>query len=251
MSYTVTPNISYGPNGEEIVSYKDAYIDDGAYRQHVRENFNRDNSWQDDLYYETPDGQIRHRYGDLDGEIYQRYEQDYVDGDIDADDYLKSVQYIGDEDYQSYTAIVGGPQSYDEMLEWASRNTNSDYINWFDEQIESGDSDLIVAAIQDLYEAWSTRRYEDDGDDYVGYIDDDDDVYEEDDSYDSDVIEATPQFLQAVEDNYPDYGAATQWAFDYLDEDVVSRYDNIMDYGSLQEKAEAIDQLMDLYRTHN
>jgi hypothetical protein len=24
-----------------------------------------------------------------------------------------------------------------------------------------------------------------------------------------------------------------------------------MDYGSLQEKAEAIDQLMDLYRTHN
>jgi hypothetical protein len=246
-SYTVTPNIYVDEYGEEHVSYEDAYIDDGAYRQHVRENFNRDNSWQDDLYYETPDGQIRHRFGDLDPERYETYESDYVDGDIDADDYLKSVQYIGDEDYQSYTAIVGGPQSYDEMLEWASRNTNSDYINWFDEQIESGDSDLIVAAIQDLYEAWSTRRYEDDGDDYVGYVDED----EEDDSYDSDVTETPAELLQAVAEYYPDYRDATSWAYEYLDDAVISEYDYIMDYGSVQAKANAIDQLMELYRTHN
>jgi hypothetical protein len=247
-TYTITPSISYDEQGREIVSYDNAYIDDGNYREYVRENFNRDNSWQDDLYYETPDGQIHHRYGDLDGEIYQRYEQDYVD-DVDADDFLRYHTDITPEDAATLREICGGDVEYDQMLEWASRQTNQEFMDWFDDVMTSGDIVAMEEAIRDLYEDWSVRRYEDDGQDYVGF-NDYDDSYDEDE-YAPTEIDVTPDFLQAVGDNYPDYLDATAWAAQFLDEDVISRFDSIIDYGSLADKANAIDQLMELYRTHN
>ena len=250
-SYTVIPNSYTDPaTGEEIVSYEDAYIDNGSHRQQVREAYNRDNNFNDNLYYERPDGSIGHRYADLDPERYETYEQDYVE-EVDAEDYLASAD-ITPEDAEYLTDIVGGNDAYETMLRWAANNMSQDFQDNFDAVIQSSDIGDMEEVIQALYEAWCNNRT--DEDDYISYDNSYDDDDEEEEGYDDDApveIDVSPEFLQAVEDNYPDYGDAIQWAAEFLDEGVIDQFDNTIDYGTLQQKAEAIDWLMNNFRTHN
>ena len=246
-SYTVTPNISYGPNGEEIVDYDHGFVDSSNYRQQVREAFNRDNSFDASLYYERQDGSIGHRYADLDGERYQTYEQDFVE-DVDAEAYLAEAD-ITQEDAEYLTNLVGGEEAYETMLQWAAMNMSPEFQESFDAVLHSADVGDIAEVIEALYEAWTANRTDDD--EYIVYDDSYDEDEADDDDYTPQEIDVTPEFLQAIEDNYPDYLSATEWAAQVLDDSDIAQFDAIIDYGSLQQKAEAIDQLMEMYRTHN
>lgn len=246
-SYTVTPNISYGADGQEFVDYDNGFVDSSNYRQQVREAFNRDNSLADNLYYERPDGSIGHRYADLDGDVYQTYEQDFVE-DLDAEEYLAGAD-ITHEDAEYLTSLVGGEQAYEDMLLWAAMNMPQSFQDGFDAVLHSSDVGDIQEVIEALYEAWTNNRTDDD--EYIVYDNSYDEDEADDDDYTPQEIDVTPEFLQAIEDNYPDYLSATEWAAQFLDDSDITQFDAIIDYGSLQQKAEAIDQLMEMYRTHN
>ena len=245
-SYTVTPNISYGPDGQEFVDYDNGFVDSSNYRQQVREAFNRDNSFDASLYYERPDGSIGHRYADLDGDVYQTYESDFVE-DLDAEEYLAEAD-ITSQDAEYLTNLVGGAEAYETMLKWAAMNMSPEFQDGFDAVLQSADVGDIQEVIEALYEVWTANRTDDD--EYIVY----DDSYDEEDDDDYDTpqeVDVTPEFRQAVEDNYPDYLHATAWAAQVLDDSDIVQFDAIIEYGSLQQKAEAIDQLMQMYRTHN
>ena len=243
-TFTVTPNISYGPNGEEIVDYDSAFVDTGNQRQQVREAFNRDNSFNDDLYYQRPDGSIGHRYADLDGERYQTFEQDYV-AEVDADDYLASAD-ITSEDAQYLTDICGGSGQYEDMLRWAASNLPQSTQDQFDDILASADVSEMEAAITQLFEYYSNNRFDDTPTDR--YSDEDEDSYDDDEEgYEDDLSD---DFVESLWESVGGHGAyqdLIEWAADNLPENEIEAFDYLIDSGDQHAIAQAVSTLHNMY----
>jgi hypothetical protein len=180
----------------------------------------------------------------LDGDIYERFESDFVP-QIDADEYLRSAE-MSSEDISYFKDMVGGESQYQQMIEWASRQTNSEYVAWFDGIMDSNDGEQIEEAIRDLYEAWSTRKYEDDGQDYVQLDTDDEDI---DDT--EPVSQAFIAEVKAAVGGVNEYQSMVSWAAQALPEHEIDSFDAIMDSGDEDLIAEAVAHLYEMYIENN
>jgi hypothetical protein len=245
MGYTVTPTSFVNEFGEEVISYEDASVQSTYGREQMLADFNRDNFsfGGEDLFYETPDGQVHHRYGDLDPTIYERFEPDFVD-DLDGEAYLRDAD-ITYEDLNSFKNLVGGPDNYAQMIDWASRNLDRQSIAEFDAAIDSHDSEIIEAVIRDLYEQWSEQRYYDDGSSL--YQDDEEDD-EGDYNYDpTDVSDAFVAEIYEAVGGQSSYDQMLAWGADNLPESEIDSFDAIIDGGDEAAIAEAVSILFEMY----
>ena len=242
-SFTVTPSLSFGPNGEEIVDYDNGFVDSSNYRQQVREAFNRDNSFDASLYYERPDGSIGHRYADLDGDVYQTYEQDFVE-DLDAEEYLAEAD-ITQEDAEYLTNLVGGAEAYETMLQWAAMNMPQSFQDDFDAVLQSADVGDIQEVIEALYEAWTNNRTDDD--EYITY----DNSYDEDDDeqYEGDT-DLSDEFVHGLWESVGGHGAYQDliaWAGETLPDEEIEAFDYLIEVGDQQAIAQAVATLHEMY----
>lgn len=66
------------------------------------------------------------------------------------------VQTLSDQDVQQLKGVVGGEESYQQLLSWASQNLSEQEINMFDHVMDTGDANACYFAIASL-----AQRYQD------------------------------------------------------------------------------------------
>lgn len=213
---TFTPSIMLDPNtGEEIVSYDQGIYDNGEGRNAAIADHMQSHQAQ---YVTDVNGRVHHEWSDLDPERYQRYEDDFVDPDEYGQQF--DQMELTENDMEYLQEIVGGSDSYQEIISWAASSLSEELIAEYDAIMESGDVGAMEEAVRWLYEQFSNADPEDSsGDDFV------DQVYE------------------AI----PNYDEVTAWAADNLSEEAIAEFNNVIEYGDTQLQAQFIDDLVSLY----
>lgn len=88
--------------------------------------------------------------GGLSDEAYDTLEEIGIPSDI-VDSYIDGQMAIMEGTRQTAFNAVGGEQVYTEMVEWAQNNLPEQDIDAFNEQIDSGDMNQAMFAIQGLH----------------------------------------------------------------------------------------------------
>lgn len=215
---TFTPSIVLDPNtGEEIVSYDHGVYDSGEGRNAA---ISHHMLTQQAQYVQDTDGRIHHEWSDLDPSRYQQYEEDYVDPDEYGEQFNQLE--LTDNDREYLEGIVGGSDSYQELITWASQVLSAEAIEAYDQIMDSGDVSRMEEAIRWLYEQYSNNEEDTDND-----VDDD--------------------FEQQVYQSIPNYHDMTAWAAENLNEEAIQEFNNVMDYGDKNLKAQFIEELVSMY----
>jgi hypothetical protein len=213
---TFTPAIVVDPDtGEELVSYDHGIFDSGEGRNAAIAHHMQSHQAQ---YVQDANGRIHHEFSDLDPARYQQYEQDYVDPDEYGQQF--DQMELTENDMNYLQEIVGGSESYQEIIQWASNALTEEQIQEYDNIMSSGDVGAMEEAVRWLYEQFSNADPEDtSGDDFV------DQVY----------------------DAIPNYDEVTTWAAENLSQDAIDEFNNVIQYGDTQLQAQFIDELVSLY----
>ena len=127
---------------------------------------------------------------------------------------------LTENDAQYLQEIVGGAETYQELISWAANALSEEQIQEYDDIMNSGDVGAMEEAVRWLYEQFSNADPEDtSGDDFV------DQVY----------------------DAIPNYDEVTAWAAENLSEEAIEEFNNVIQYGDTQLQAQFIDELVSLY----
>ena len=214
---TFTPSIAYDPEtGEEVISFDNGVFDDGIGRNAAIAHHMHTHQAQ---YVETPDGQVRHEWTDLDPEIYQRYEQDYIDPDEYGEQFQETELTENDQEYLQ--DIVGGSEAYQELISWAAGVLSPDDIQAYDQIMQSGDVGDMEEAVRWLYEQYS--------------------------NYDHSTDASRDSVVDAVFDAIPHYGDILQWASQNLSDLAIQEYDSVMESGDDDLIYQYVNNLVELY----
>jgi len=213
---TFTPSIVLDPNtGEEIVSYDQGIYDSGEGRNAAIAHHMQSHQAQ---YVTDANGRIHHEFSDLDPSRYQQYEEDYVDPDEYGQQF--DQMELTENDAQYLQEIVGGAETYQELISWAANALSEEQIQEYDDIMNSGDVGAMEEAVRWLYEQFSNADPEDtSGDDFV------DQVYEA----------------------MPNYDEVTAWAAENLSEEAIAEFNNVIEYGEEALQAQFINELVTLY----
>ena len=213
---TFTPSIVLDPNtGEEIVSYDQGIYDSGEGRNAAIAHHMASHQAQ---YVTDANGRIHHEFSDLDPSRYQQYEEDYVDPDEYGQQF--DQMELTENDAQYLQEIVGGAETYQELISWAANALSEEQIQEYDDIMNSGDVGAMEEAVRWLYEQFSNADPEDtSGDDFV------DQVYEA----------------------MPNYDEVTAWAAENLSEEAIAEFNNVIEYGAEALQAQFINELVTLY----
>ena len=213
---TFTPSIVLDPNtGEEIVSYYQGVFDSGEGRNAAIADHMQSHQAQ---YVTDANGRIHHEFSDLDPSRYQQYEEDYVDPDEYGQQF--DQMELTENDAQYLQEIVGGAETYQELISWAANALSEEQIQEYDDIMNSGDVGAMEEAVRWLYEQFSNADPEDtSGDDFV------DQVYEA----------------------MPNYDEVTAWAAENLSEEAIAEFNNVIEYGAEALQAQFINELVTLY----
>ena len=213
---TFTPSIVLDPNtGEEIVSYDQGIYDSGEGRNAAIAHHMASHQAQ---YVTDANGRIHHEFSDLDPSRYQQYEEDYVDPDEYGQQF--DQMELTENDAQYLQEIVGGAETYQELISWAANALSEEQIQEYDDIMNSGDVGAMEEAVRWLYEQFSNADPEDtSGDDFV------DQVYEA----------------------MPNYDEVTAWAAENLSEEAIAEFNNVIEYGEEALQAQFINELVTLY----
>jgi hypothetical protein len=212
-----TPGIALDPvTGEEIISFDNGVFDDGIGRNAA---IARHMQFHQAQYVEAPDGQVRHEWADLDPEIYQRYEQDYVDPDEYGEQFQEMQLTENDQEYLQ--DIVGGLEAYQELISWAAGVLSPDDIQAYDQIMQSGDVGDMEEAVRWLYEQYS--------------------------NYDHSTNTSSDSVVDAVYDAIPNYGDILEWASQNLSDLAIQEYDSVMESGDDDLIYQYVNNLVELY----
>lgn len=89
--------------------------------------------------------------GELSEESFKKLEDDLgVPQDI-ARAYVEGQRALVDQSKQAVYSEVGGQESYDEMITWASENYTEEEISSFDNAVDSGDMNMTMMAVRGLH----------------------------------------------------------------------------------------------------
>jgi hypothetical protein len=224
--FTITPSIITNPDGSETVSYDYADVRDHSHRIAQIEQHNRS---QNGYFSQGYDGQVHHDYEALEAERYETYEPDYVEQET-SEDYLRDTS-ITPQDVQYLQEQVGGTQQYSEMTRWAYHNLNPEWIQWYDNVMDSSDVEAMEEAVQELASYYHQRDVDEDG--YA------------DDSYDEapDLTQDVYQYCGGPQA----YLGMVQWAADNLPDALIDEYDDAMERGNPAEVKWYVDKLAEMY----
>jgi hypothetical protein len=212
-----TPGIALDPvTGEEIISFDNGVFDDGIGRNAAIARHMQTHQAQ---YVETPDGQVRHEWADLDPEIYQRYEQDYIDPDEYGEQFQEMELTENDQEYLQ--DIVGGSEAYQELISWAANVLSPDDIQAYDQIMQSGDVGDMEEAVRWLYEQYS--------------------------NYDPSTDTSSDSVVDAVYDAIPNYDEIIEWASQNLSDLAIQEYDSVMESGDDDLVYQYVNNLVELY----
>ena len=213
---TFTPSIVVDPDtGEEIVSYDQGIYDSGEGRNAAIAHHMQSHQAQ---YVTDANGRVHHEWSDLDPSRYKQYEEDYVDPEAYGQQFQEME--LTENDMEYLQEIVGGSESYQEIIQWAANALSEDQIEEYDDIMSSGDVGAMEEAVRWLYEQFSNADSEDtSGGDFV------DQVYE------------------AI----PYYDEVTAWAAENLSEEAIAEFNNVIQYGDEQLQAQFINDLVSLY----
>jgi hypothetical protein len=214
---TFTPSIAYDPEtGEEVISFDNGVFDDGIGRNAAIARHMQSHQAQ---YVQSPDGQVRHEWADLDPEIYQRYEQDYIDPDEYGEQFQEMVLTENDQEYLQ--DIVGGSEAYQELISWAAGVLSPDDIQTYDQIMQSGDVGDMEEAVRWLYEQYS--------------------------NYDHSSDTSSDSVVDAVYDAIPNYDEIIEWASQNLSDLAIQEYDSVMESGDDDLIYQYVNNLVELY----
>lgn len=214
---TFTPGIAIDPTtGEEVISFDAGHFDDGIGRNAAIARHMQTHQAQ---YVETPDGQVRHEWADLDPEIYQRFEHDYVDPDEYGEQFQEMELTENDQEYLQ--DIVGGSEAYQELIAWAASALNPDDIQAYDQIMQSGDVGEMENAVRWLYEQYS--------------------------NYDPSTDTSSDLVVDAVYDAIPNYDEIIEWASQNLSDLAIQEYDSVMESGDDELVYQYVNNLVELY----
>jgi len=213
---TFTPSIVLDPNtGEEIVSYDQGVFNSGEGRNAAIAYHIASHQAQ---YVQDTNGRIHHEFSDLDPARYQQYEEDYVDPDEYGQQF--NEMELTENDMEYLQEIVGGSDSYQEIISWASNALSEEQIQEYDDIMSSGDIGAMEEAVRWLYDQFSNADPEDTSDD---------------------------EFVAQVYEAIPNYDAVTEWAAENLSEDAIAEFNNVIEYGDQALQAQFIDELVSLF----
>jgi hypothetical protein len=228
---TVTPDVYIDEYGQEQVDYANAFVDDRSGRMAAIEQHNHE---QDGYIREYSDGTRIHETGRLDPEVYQRFEDDWQD-DETSEDYLQDSQ-LPPQDIQFVRDQCGGDAQYDAATAWAEHNLNPEWVQYYNDVVDSNDVESILEMAAELMELYHQRDV--DEDDYT------DDVEEDD---------APANLTQDVYDycgGFQPYLGMVQWAADNLPDSLIDEYDSAMNRGNPAEVKWYVDKLAEMYTSN-
>ena len=138
----VTPSISINPaTGEEFIDYDNAVVIDNSYRNDVQREFRE---LEQQSYYEDEEG-IHSRFADELEDEYEEVEEEYEDDDSVDESFMNSL----------YEA-TGGEEHFQDILQWANENLSEEFIEAYDELIESNQQEQCLYAINKLFDLYNT-----------------------------------------------------------------------------------------------
>jgi len=96
-------------------------------------------------------------HGDLSEQSYERlWEEKGLSRDM-VDSYIAGQESIRDHVQDQAFSITGSPENYTEMVLWAQQNLSGGEINAFNQQVNSGDTDQIMLAVEGLHSRFSNN----------------------------------------------------------------------------------------------
>ena len=220
---TVTPDIGYDPaTGEEVISYDNANIAWAGHRDAVLTEFDRH---QDELL----------SINEFNGELEHEFENTH------SEDFLRGGE-LPPEDIDQLKAIVGDAEQYGALTQWATNNLNPEFIDQFNNIIQSNDYPQIEEAIQVLYNLYLENWTAEDASEGEEYQEQDFDQEEADIQYNTSVFE------HFSEDGYQEM---VSWASENLSPADIAAYDRAMDSPDHDYKTQMIQWLEETYNNAN
>jgi hypothetical protein len=123
-------------------------LEDESHEQHDENDYAMDESQQDSYYHEFSQEYLAN--GDLSEQSYDRlWEERGLSREM-VDSYIAGQESIRDSIQDQAYEITGSPENYTEMVMWATNNLSNGEINAFNSQVNSGDPDQIILAVEGL-----------------------------------------------------------------------------------------------------
>ena len=156
------PNAQAEPEAEEAqpynedgtVDYEQVKTDYGDELSSVFETNGIDPYEMSDYFYENEGQLSEDHYKQLDQAGFNR---DVVDSYLRGlDDTSQPARDLSDQEVAAVKNTVGGEEQYDAMVQWAGQNLPAEYVQGFDNLVNSGNVPAIqmaVAGLRGLYEA--------------------------------------------------------------------------------------------------
>lgn len=161
-------------------------------------------------------GTVHHQYENVDFESLDEYQEPQQD--LPAD-YLTDIQ-----------SLFGGSEGYLRATQWAKQHLNQDFIDEFNEAMNSGDPDLMTPHIEQLLSMYQGTDSEEDVIDEVPFDPD---------------LQA--EIYQAIGGEGV-YDKLTSWATENLSEEAVDNYNAAMDSGDERLIRTAVQWLVGQYK---
>ena len=141
-------------NEDGTVDYEQVKADYGDELSSVFETNGIDPYEMSDYFYENEGQLSEDHYKQLDQAGFNR---DVVDSYLRGlDDTSQPAKDLSDQEVAAVKNTVGGEEQYDAMVQWAGQNLPAEYVQGFDNLVNSGNVPAIqmaVAGLRGLYEA--------------------------------------------------------------------------------------------------
>lgn len=141
-------------NEDGTVDYEQVKTDYGDELSSVFETNGIDPYEMSDYFYENEGQLSEDHYKQLDQAGFNR---DVVDSYLRGlDDTSQPARDLSDQEVAAVKNTVGGEEQYDAMVQWAGQNLPAEYVQGFDNLVNSGNVPAIqmaVAGLRGLYEA--------------------------------------------------------------------------------------------------
>ncbi len=223
--YTVSPVGTEDANGNITYSF-DAQahpdLQDDSHNQYVMDEF----------------GNARSAYADIDTQQLQYEEPDYQRPMQQSDHNMQG--FMTNEDTNFIMEQVGGAQNYQNLMQWSSQNLAPDIQQSFNELVHSGDVGTIQNVVRTMNEWYKQSQLSD-----SEYFDNNPQEYQQQEvpQYSYDANE-----MQNLVGGSERYQQLLQLAAENWSQEEIQEYDNVMNNGSPEDVATAVQYLASKFR---
>jgi len=123
--------------------------------QHEESDYSMEDGQQDSYYDDFSREYLEQ--GGLSEQSYDRLWEERGLSPEMVDSYIAGQESIRDNIQNQAYDITGSPENYTEMVMWATNNLSSGEINAFNAQVNSGDPDQIMLAVEGLNSRFSSN----------------------------------------------------------------------------------------------